>query len=127
MQELIEKVFSLVILLTGLSAALHARFWVKLATDMVNKPETAFAVMCLVLPLGLVVVIGHNVWVADWPVAITVFGWIVTIKSSLFLLLPQSVTSFTGWPETSMRRLTTINGVAMAVIGAVLTYQFFSQ
>lgn len=30
--------------------------------------------------LGLVTVVAHNVWVWDWPVVITVLGWMTLIK-----------------------------------------------
>ena len=43
----------------------------------------------LALILGLVTVILHNVWVADWRVAITVFGWLSSIKGVIRIGFPE--------------------------------------
>jgi hypothetical protein len=37
---------------------------------------------------GLSVVLTHNVWIAGWPVIITIFGWAALIKGVLFLVSP---------------------------------------
>ncbi len=38
------------------------------------------------LMAGLAIVLGHNIWVQDWTVLITVFGWLM-IASGLTLLI----------------------------------------
>jgi hypothetical protein len=37
---------------------------------------------------GLSLVLTHNVWVAGWPVIITLFGWAALIKGIMFLVSP---------------------------------------
>lgn len=41
--------------------------------------------------LGLVTVILHNIWVADWRVAITVLGWATLIKGILKIGFPGHI------------------------------------
>lgn len=43
----------------------------------------------LALILGLVTVILHNLWVADWRVVITIFGWISLIKGIVRIGFPE--------------------------------------
>ena len=43
------------------------------------------------MPMGLAIELVHNVWVADWRVLITLFGWINTIGGALRLLAPTWV------------------------------------
>ena len=43
----------------------------------------------LALILGLVTVILHNVWVADWRIVITIFGWISLIKGIVRIGFPE--------------------------------------
>ena len=45
----------------------------------------------LALILGLVTVILHNIWVADWRVVITIFGWISLIKGIVRLGFPEGL------------------------------------
>jgi hypothetical protein len=39
------------------------------------------------LPVGLMIIAGHNIWVFDLPVIITICGWGMTIKSLTYMLL----------------------------------------
>jgi hypothetical protein len=39
---------------------------------------------------GLLLVVSHNVWVAGWPVIVTLLSWLVLIKAIAYLLLPFS-------------------------------------
>ena len=43
------------------------------------------------LMIGLVTVIIHNVWVADWRVVITIFGWISLIKGVMRMGFPEMI------------------------------------
>jgi len=45
--------------------------------------------------VGLMTVILHNVWVADWRVIITVFGWISLIKGVTRIGFPGFMQKFT--------------------------------
>lgn len=45
----------------------------------------------LALILGLGTVILHNIWVADWRVVITIFGWISLIKGVVRIGFPESL------------------------------------
>ena len=47
----------------------------------------------LAATIGLVTVILHNVWVADWPVVITFLGWLSLFKGITRL----------GFPETAQK------------------------
>src|SRR4029077_14394813 len=40
-------------------------------------------------PAGLAVVLTHNVWVADWPVIITIMGWLTAFSGSLRFVAPE--------------------------------------
>lgn len=41
--------------------------------------------------LGLATVVAHNVWVWDWPVAVTVLGWITLLKGIEKIGFPERV------------------------------------
>ncbi len=41
--------------------------------------------------LGLITVILHNIWVADWRVVITVFGWFSLVKGVARIGFPEFV------------------------------------
>jgi hypothetical protein len=41
--------------------------------------------------LGLATVVAHNVWVADWPVAVTILGWVSLFKGIEKIGFPDRV------------------------------------
>src|SRR5512147_1906564 len=41
--------------------------------------------------LGLMTVVAHNIWVADWRVAITILGWGTLFKGIEKITLPERV------------------------------------
>ena len=51
----------------------------------------------IALIIGLITVILHNVWVADWRVIITILGWIALIKGIVRI----------GFPETTKKLVPT--------------------
>ena len=71
--------------------------------------------------LGLVTVILHNVWVADWPVIITIMGWSTLIKGVMKV----------GWPEIihkqaqKFKKRQVWSAAALIVLGGYLFYMSF--
>lgn len=47
------------------------------------------AIMALIF--GLLIVLFHNVWVWNWPVIITIFGWMGLVKGIWLIFFPKSV------------------------------------
>lgn len=45
----------------------------------------------ITLLMGLVTVILHNVWVADWRVVITILGWSTLIKGIMKIGFPETI------------------------------------
>jgi hypothetical protein len=83
----------------------------------------AFVVLfgLLTMSAGLAVVLTHNVWVASWPVLITIVGWLTMISGAFRLLAPQDAIKF------GRRMYEQPNGIytgaaIWAVLGAILCF-----
>ena len=129
MPEIIEKVVSVALLILGLSYFHQAKMWVGIATEISEKPEKSLLLTLVFLPFGLIIVIGHNVWVSDWPVVITILGWLITIKCTFYLIVPQLAPRLAkllfNWSERFLRQYISIYGVITTVLGSLLVYRFF--
>ena len=75
----------------------------------------------LTLPVGLALVLAHNVWVGDWRLIITVLGWLTAIGGVIRITVPQLVQSI-GTAIFSHPQAPMIAGIAVLVLGAVLSY-----
>ncbi len=71
---------------------------------------------------GLAILINHNIWVADWPVLITVFGWASALGGAVRIALPSVVQSI-GGAMIEYSGMMRIAGAVWVLIGAFLTYK----
>jgi len=120
---ILERIMAPGFLLMGLSHLIQPRMWVRFF-ELVRQSGAAGAIIGLyTLPLGLLLIVGHNVWVLDWPVFLTICGWGMTIKSAIYLLVPGSaeraLSSAAAQSEWSYRLV----GAAAAVCGGIITWQ----
>ena len=63
------------------------------AKDMFSSYEksSAFTLFMGIFAVatGLVLITYHNIWVKDWPVLITLLGWIAVVEGVLFIAFPK--------------------------------------
>ena len=52
------------------------------------------ALVCLTgminLVIGLLIVVSHNIWVAEWPVVVTIVGWVVLLQALMRIFFPDA-------------------------------------
>ncbi len=124
MRESLPIIISLLLFVLGVSYATQADSWVRVAKEAIDRPERYFPIAVFLLILGLAIVTIHNVWVIGLPVAITIFGWIMTIKGALYLVYPRIVRVFDRWPAQWLRRYIRTAGIVVAVLGLVLVLHY---
>lgn len=123
MRDLIIHLVPLLLLLLGLSFVLQGRRWVEAGREVTAAPHRFLPNALVLLSIGLIIVLSHNDWVADWPLAITLFGWVLVIKSASFLLFPRLISKADGWPENIHLAATRAGGLIAAVLGGILVYR----
>ena len=72
----LAKMIGPVILVMGLVVLLNPLRMRTLAREFLQGEAFIFMSGLITLPIGLALVNTHNIWVADWRVIITVFGWL---------------------------------------------------
>ena len=94
----------------------------RLITDeFMRSPALVFLTGLMILPVGLAIVLTHNVWVADWRVLITILGWLTVFKGALRLLAPQQTLNV-GRTFLAKPNVITISAAIWLVIGAMLCF-----
>lgn len=78
----------------------------------------------IALLIGSFIIAAHNVWVADWPLLITLIGYWGVIKGAGLLIVPNFAEVFRGMIGNS-DSVYRISGVVWAVIGLLLFYHGF--
>ena len=118
----IEIICGVVLLVFGLSYLINAQFWAESFKSLLNQPALMFPLLLLVFICGLLILLGHNLWVADWRVVVTAVGWAAVIKSVAVLLFPKLLTMYANWTTQTLKRFVLIGGALWSVFGACLTY-----
>lgn len=62
--------------LIGLAMLIYQPRFRKYLHDLTDSPLMICLTGSIHLLLGLLIVISHNIWVYEWPVLITIIGWI---------------------------------------------------
>src|SRR5262245_4110813 len=88
---LIERWFAVGWLAFGLSHLLYPGKWAGLFLPLREREAGGFLLALFNMPLGLMVVLGHNVWVWGIPVVVTLAGWVMILKSVVYLLFPRAL------------------------------------
>ncbi len=76
------------------------------------------------LIIGILLVLSHNIWAADWKVIITIIGWLALIKGIVRLIFPEYVFSLI---KKFVNNITIyyISNLIMLLLGIYLSYVGF--
>ena len=110
-----------VMALVGISLLMNETAFRKMAMEFLRSPALIFLSGMILLPAGLAVVLNHNVWVLNWPLIITLLGWIAVISGALRVFAPDRALTI-GKKAIASKEITTTAAAFWLVIGAVLCY-----
>ena len=116
----IEWFTALLLLATGISHLAQPRLWAELFIDLLAKPYGGLYIGVLTLPLGLLIVLGHNIWVLNAPVIVTAIGWGWTIKGSLYLIHPATPRKVAARHLAHPGRFALAGAIIIVLAGVVL-------
>ncbi|HLL15090.1 MAG TPA: hypothetical protein VK388_08500 [Pyrinomonadaceae bacterium] len=120
----IERYFAITMLAVGLSHIVLARQWRDFFLRLKATGVAGIIIAMFTFPLGLLIVLGHNIWVFDLPVIVTVCGWGMTLKSATYALVPGQAERMIPAGANAHRKYAAAGFVALA-IGALLLYHSF--
>jgi hypothetical protein len=121
--QIVQAVIAPAFVLMGLSHVVQPELWVRFFETVRQSGLAAVIIPLYTLPIALVLIVGHNVWVWDWSVFLTIAGWAITIKCALYLLVPGFADRVLEKKLTKTTRSYQIAGSIMTFLGVVLTWQ----
>lgn len=85
----LAQVMGLGFLLIGLGHLLNLGGMKKLLTEYSKSPALMYLTGFMLTVAGVVLVLHHNTWGADWTLLITILCWLVLVKGLFFVFLPN--------------------------------------
>lgn len=108
-------------LVIGLGLLLNRATYRDMSLEFLDSPALIYVGGLIAFVAGLAIVLTHNVWVAGWPVVITIFGWVSLVAGIFRIVFPASVMQLGRRLIDSQGFL--IGGIAVyLLLGAWLSY-----
>ena len=118
----IEVATGAFLLVFGLSFLINAGFWADVFKRMSSESQQVFTLLLVLLICGVLMVMGHNLWVGDWRVIVTIVAWAVLIESIVIILAPRILRTYADWSEKTMVTWLRVGGSLWVLAGVVVTY-----
>lgn len=117
---LLARLIGPYIIVIGASLMLNQKIFRKIMEDFPKNPSLVFVTGLLTFVVGLATVLFHNIWVADWRLIVTIFGWLVLIKGLFLVVLPGTLIKTTKIYLDNFKLVLIPWGI-MILIGILLT------
>lgn len=118
---LISKILGLSYLAMGLGILLNGAYYKKAFIEMKNNSAFVLLGGMISLIIGVLVVNVHNVWVSDWTVIVTIFGWVAVIKGIMLFVAPN----FLMKSSSTILKKTQLIGWGSLIFGLLMGYYGF--
>ncbi len=120
----IAKLLGPIFVVMGLAGIINYDRFRKLALEFIESEALILLSGIITLPVGLAIVNTHNVWVMNWPVIITLFGWIAIGAGIIRIVLPGPLKPI-GRAMVENKTYFVFSGGLTALLGAYLSYQAY--
>ncbi|MFC1674793.1 hypothetical protein ACFL1K_02750 [Candidatus Omnitrophota bacterium] len=117
----IARIFGLCYLIIGAGFVLNRKAFVRVMEDFCKNAAMLFYGAILSLVIGIVIILTHNLWVADWRVIITIIGWLGLAKGIWMIAFPDSVSRFME-AYLKDKKLLAVHSMVALIFGAFLTF-----
>jgi uncharacterized membrane protein len=108
-------------LTVGIGIFVNGAIYRMLADEFLRSRALIYLSGLLTMTAGLAIVLTHSVWRADWPVLITILGWLATIAGAVRIICPQG-TERVGRAMLESKPTLPIAGAAWLALGAILCF-----
>lgn len=84
------QVLGVYLFVVFLSMLMHHQRHKRILGDFTSNHSLLALTGGLGLLFGLAIVVSHNVWVSDWPVLVTLTGWVAIVQGILRIFFPDA-------------------------------------
>lgn len=122
---LVARFFSISLLFVGVSHLAQPRLWRDFFIKLKGTGLAGIIIAMYTIPQGLLLVVGHNIWVLDIPVIITICGWGMTLKSLIYATIPGRAEAVIPEGPNAHRKYTWAGALMIPVSLLLVWHSFF--
>jgi len=106
--------------IVALGVLLNFKTYQKVIEDCLKNSAIVYIAGIFSLIFGLLIIQFHNIWILDWPLAITVMGWLGIMKGIRLIAFPASLPKTVEFYQKN-QSLLVIRLIAVLLIGMTLS------
>ncbi len=91
---ILAQVMGPVIAAAGIGLLLHPKFGKTMMKDFEEHEGFTYFTGMIIMILGLIVILNHNIWELSAVGLVTLIGWSSFLKGALFLIIPNFIFKF---------------------------------
>jgi hypothetical protein len=122
----LAKLIGLTIFILGTAMVVNKSNFQKTAQEMSHSHAFVTLIAFIPLVIGLAMILAHNVWVMDWPVIITLFGWLIFLCGIIRLFFHNYIMKLLVKISRTGKKFL-YGGIIMIFLGAILAYIGFTR
>jgi len=107
--------------IVAIGVLVNRKTYYKVMEDFFKNAAVIYIGGIFALFFGLLIVLTHNIWAANWTVLITIFGWSGIVKGAWIIIFPNTLARFIEIYQKKPALLV-VNLLLVLAIGAVLTF-----
>lgn len=92
---LITRILGPMIVIIGIGILVNLKTYQKVMEDFFKNAALVYLGGVLALVVGILIVLFHNVWEANWTIIITIFGWLGIVKGVCLIVFPNMLNKLT--------------------------------
>lgn len=85
----LAKALGLYLVIISISMLLNISRFTSILNKIIDNPPVLLFSGVIALIFGILLVLSHNIWQADWRVVITLIAWLSLIKGIIRVAFPQ--------------------------------------
>ena len=110
------------LLVVGIGILLNRNYYRGMTKEFVASRPLFYLAAVIGVLAGLAIVLVHNVWVLNWRVLITLFGWINFLRGVITVLFPAQAMEFAGRHIGGSKHVPLIPGAVALTLGLILCF-----
>jgi len=122
----LAKLIGPIFLIVGIGLLLNRDRYRAVVDEVMSSHTLLYIFGAIALTGGLAIVLTHNIWVWDWPVIITIVGWLMIVRGSLRIVIPQQVEDLARKMVAGWSNILLISGLLVITLGAFLCWKGYA-
>ena len=116
----LAQTLGLFFLIGGLGVLLNKKKYHDMDIALLKEQPTVLLFAMIMMVMGLLLILKHNIWEFGAAGLITLVGWVVFLKGAIIMLMPDMLDMFKK--KDFAMKWYTIGGVLWLIAGLYLTY-----